>query len=78
MVGQSLCNPDANVGASPLVVLQRLDELRLRPGRLWEIFKEHGGTSKEDNGGVPESDQGLALRRTWSALRDLNEEPSVK
>ena len=67
-VALALFNPAVGIDASPLAVLQQLQCVEPPPSRLWTLFKEHGGTSKEDNGGLAECDQHAALRATWHAL----------
>lgn len=67
VVGMALFNNQAKIGVSPLGVLQRLEQLRLEPSELWQIFKAQGGVSSEDTG-IPEGDQHKALRATWDVL----------
>jgi hypothetical protein len=69
VVGMALFNNKAGVGVSPLGVLQRLEQLKLKPSELWGIFKAQGGVSKEDTG-IHEGDQHQALHRTWKVLCD--------
>jgi hypothetical protein len=68
-VAIALANPAANT-APPSHVLETLKSLELPPGRLWHLFKDCGGVSKEDpfGDGTNECDQLRVLGELWSRL----------
>jgi hypothetical protein len=67
VVAIALANPAANT-ASPLHVLATLRSMELPPGRLWTLFKECGGVSKEEGDHVDECDQLHVLSELWTRM----------
>lgn len=69
VVAIALANPAAKT-ASPSHILATLRSLELPAGKLWELFKDCGGVSKEDSDGdgTNECEQLAVLGELWARL----------